>query len=88
MRWWGGLIALVGGAAVGAGIGALASSPEGDRRLNVAGGAAAGLLFVGIAGVGATVSPDTRAAGLTAALPVAGLIVAGVIAGSQYQLKS
>lgn len=83
MRWYWGLAALAGGAALGAGIGALIK-PEDltgtpSAKWGAFGGGAVGVLLVGIAGVGATVSPDTRAAGLTAALPVAGVIAAGAI---------
>ncbi|MDE2022187.1 MAG: hypothetical protein KGI71_04755 [Patescibacteria group bacterium] len=80
MRWYWGLLALIGGAGAGAAIGAAVHQE--DRKMGAAGGAAAGLLLVGVAGVGATVSSETRAAGLTATLPVAALVVAGVVANA------
>ena len=83
MRWYWGLAALVGGVAAGASIGAL-MKPDGpsgqpDARWGAAAGGAAGLLLVGVAGLGAAVSESTRAAGLTAAIPVAGLLAATAI---------
>ena len=83
MRWWVGLLALGAGAAVGAGIGALVK-PDGptgqpDARWGAVSGGIVGVLLVGVAGVGATISENTRAAGLTAALPVAGIVAATAI---------
>ena len=85
MRWYVGLLALAGGAAAGAAIGALVK-PDGptgkpDARWGAVAGASVGLLLTGVAGVGAVFSPDTRAAGLTAALPVGALVA--VTAASQ-----
>lgn len=84
MKWYWGAAALVAGAGIGAGIGALAR-PEDftgnpSRQFGAAVGASTGLLLVGIAGVGALLAPETRAAGLTASLPVAALVVAGSVA--------
>jgi len=78
VRWYYGLLALGAGAAVGAGIGALVK-PDGptgkpDARWGAVAGASVGLLLTGVAGVGAAFSSDTRAAGLTAALPVGALV--------------
>jgi len=85
MKWYHGLLALGAGAAVGATIGAL-TKPEDltgrpSARWGAAAGGSVGLLLVGIAGVGAAFSPDTRSAGLTAALPVGALVA--VTAASQ-----
>ena len=85
MRWYHGLLALGAGAAVGATIGALAKTdgPTGqpDARWGAVAGASAGLLLVGVAGVGALFADSTRSAGLTAALPVGALVA--VTAASQ-----
>lgn len=83
MRWWGGLVALGVGAGVGAALGAATGvDMEGNRnpKFGAAVGASAGLVLVGVASVGALFSPDTRAAGLTAAIPVGALVVAGALA--------
>lgn len=88
MRWYWGLVALVGGTATGGLLGA-AFAPEGsDRRYSAAMGAAGGLTLTGIAAVGALISPDTRAAGFTAVMPVAALITLGAVSGAHKQLGS
>ncbi|MHB8563253.1 MAG: hypothetical protein ACYDDA_04760 [Acidiferrobacteraceae bacterium] len=86
MKWWYGLLALAGGASIGALAGAAFTPGGGDRKHAAAMGAAGGLTLTGIAALGATISPDTRAAGLTAVLPVAGLVVLGAVSGAHQQL--
>jgi hypothetical protein len=88
VKWYWGIVALMGGTAAGAGLGA-AFAPEGtDRRYAAAMGAAGGLTLTGVAALGAIVSPQTRAAGLTAALPVVALITLGAVSGAHQQLQS
>jgi hypothetical protein len=87
VKWYWGLAWLAGGASVGALAGAAFTS-DSDRRYAAAVGAASGLTLTGIAALGATISPDTRAAGLTAVLPVAGLVVLGAVTGQHKQLRS
>jgi hypothetical protein len=86
VKWYWGLAWLAGGASVGALAGAAFTPGGGDRKHAAAMGAAGGVTLVGIAALGATISPDTRAAGLTAVLPVAGLVVLGAVSGAHQQL--
>lgn len=86
MKWYWGIAWLAGGSAIGAAVGA-AFAPQGvERRYAAAVGAIGGLTLTGVASIGALVSPDTRAAGLTAVLPVAALVVAGSVSGAHQQL--
>lgn len=81
MKWYAGLGALAAGAAVGAGIGAitkpndLTGKPSASWGAGI--GATTGILLVGIAGLGAALSPKYRAPGLTAAGVTTGLVLAG-----------
>ena len=78
MRWYYGLLALAGGAAAGATVGAIAY-PD-NRSYGAAVGAASGLSLTGVMAVGGLVSSETRAAAATAVIPVAALMVASTVA--------
>jgi hypothetical protein len=88
MKWWGGLVALAGGATAGGLLGAAFAPAGTDRSYAVGMGIASGLTLTGIASLGAIVAPETRAAGLTAAGVVTGLVVLGAASGAHKQLGS